>query len=138
MVFTDYHALKWLFNISETSGRLTRSWLRLVEFNFRVKYKKGAGNHHADALSSLLTGSPTVTHEDDDILAFHFAEENDLDISSSTITSDCSQLERQNYDQEEYFLQPKYDEYDHVLAIHDVREDEPQFSNINSEDLRSI
>lgn len=136
-VFKDHRAVNWLFNISEPSGRLTRWRLRLSEFFFEIKYKKGADKHHINALSSLLTGSQNIAHEDDDIPAFHLSEEKDFDISSSTITSDCSQLEHQNYNQEDDFLKPEYEEYDHVLATHDVREEEPQFAKITLQELIS-
>lgn len=56
-VFTDHHALKHIINITEPSGLLTRYRLRLTEIDFKIKYKKGAENHHTDTLSSLLTGS---------------------------------------------------------------------------------
>lgn len=42
--------------------------MRLAEFKFEVKYKKVANNHHADALSRLLTAAPIVDHEDDDYI----------------------------------------------------------------------
>lgn len=35
-----------------------------------MKYKKGKENHHADALSRLLTGSPTEDDDNDEIPAF--------------------------------------------------------------------
>lgn len=65
-----------------------------------MKYKKSAENHHTDARYSLLTGSPTVVHVDDDIPAFTLAEENDIGISSSTITYSFLKLELESYDKE--------------------------------------
>ena len=57
--------------VTDPSGRLTRWRLRLAEFDFRISYKKGTDNHHADALSRLLTGTPNdVNGDDDDIPAF--------------------------------------------------------------------
>lgn len=121
MVFIDHQLLNLLFKTSEPPGRLNRWRLQLAEFDLEIKYKKGGDNHHAVALSGLLTGSPTIVHDNDDILAFQLCEENDLNISSSTITFNRSQLENQNYDEEEGFLEPGYGKYDQVLITHDVR-----------------
>lgn len=94
---------------------MARRRLRLAEFYFYIKYRKGAHIYHADTLSHLLTWSPTVEQYDDDIPAFHFAEENDLDVSSSAITSDRSTIDNQEHLQ--YFLEPSYEAYDHVLTF---------------------
>lgn len=101
-VFTDQYALNWLFKITEPSGRQTGWRLHLTEFDLELKYKKGAENYHADALSRFLTRSPTVGHDDDGISAFQLIDENDLDILSSTITSDQSIPNDAGKD--EYFL----------------------------------
>ena len=75
VVHSAHHSLRWLFNIVEPSGRLTRWRLLLAEFNFKVAYKKGADNHHADALSRLLSGSPTIHENYDEIPTFALDEE---------------------------------------------------------------
>ena len=77
-VYTDHNSLNWLFNITEPSGRLTRWRLRLAEFNFSIKYKKGADNHHADALSRILAGSLTVNDDENDYTV-------EPDVSNSTV-----------------------------------------------------
>ena len=59
---------------TEPSSRLTRWRLRLFEFNFEVRYNKGRDNHYSDALSGLLTGSPTEDDDIDDIPAFAIEE----------------------------------------------------------------
>jgi hypothetical protein len=52
-VRTDYHALRWVMNISDEHGRLARWRLRLSKFTFKVEYHPGASHHAADALSRL-------------------------------------------------------------------------------------
>ncbi len=63
---TDHAALQWLFKVDDPSGRLMRWRLRLAEFNYDICYKKGASNHHADAMSRLATLSPANTESEDD------------------------------------------------------------------------
>ncbi|CDF32470.1 unnamed protein product [Chondrus crispus] len=72
IVHTDHASLRWLMNVTDPSGRLIRWRLRLSEFDFKIKYKKGKANSQADALSRLRTAGET--NEDrfdalDDILA---------------------------------------------------------------------
>ena len=76
VVHSDHHALHWMFTITEPSARLTRWQLILAEYSFSIAYKEGKDNHHADAMSRLLTGSPTTTNDDyDDIPAFSSEDE---------------------------------------------------------------
>lgn len=51
IIMTDCRALKWLMKAKNSSSRLARWALRLQEYNFDVKYKKGTENKVADALS---------------------------------------------------------------------------------------
>lgn len=88
-----------------------------------MKYRKGANNHHADALSRLLTESPTVAHDEyDDIPPFHISEQNYLDLSSSSTKPDRSSIDIG--EQLEELLEPKYGENDHVLLRQDSHHDE--------------
>ena len=50
-ILTDHHALKWLQTIESPSGRLARWSLELQQYDFTIKYRKGAMNWVADALS---------------------------------------------------------------------------------------
>jgi hypothetical protein len=52
-VRTDHHALRWVINISDAQGRLSRWRLCLAEFDFKVEYNPGSAHHAADALSRL-------------------------------------------------------------------------------------
>ena len=53
-VRTDHDCLRWLMNLTESSGRLTRWRLRLAEFDFVIEYKPGRKNQVADALSRMI------------------------------------------------------------------------------------
>lgn len=52
-IHTDHQPLQWLFSIKEPNSRLVRWRLKLEEFDFTIKYKKGANNGNADALSRI-------------------------------------------------------------------------------------
>lgn len=54
-VYTDHQALRWVFNLDDPTGRLSRWALRLQDFDFEVRYKKGSDNAVADAVSRLPT-----------------------------------------------------------------------------------
>jgi hypothetical protein len=51
---TDHAALTWLNNIGDKNGRLLRWSLSLQPYAYCIKYKKGALNTNADALSRLF------------------------------------------------------------------------------------
>ena len=70
VVHTDHSALRWLMEISEPSGRLMRWRLRLSEFDFDVRYKKGTLNTQADALSRLGTSGEAEPADTLDIPCF--------------------------------------------------------------------
>jgi len=50
-VLTDHQSLKWLRTLKSPSGRLARWQMSLQQYSFDVKYRKGALNKVADALS---------------------------------------------------------------------------------------
>lgn len=54
-LFIDNHALKWMFDFLDVNGRLSLWRLRLLEFDFKVKYRKGADKVVENAISRLLT-----------------------------------------------------------------------------------
>lgn len=116
-----------------TSDRLR---LRLAEIHFDIKHEKRSYNEHADTLSELLTGSPTVANDDDSIPAFQLADENDLDIFSSTINNILLFASRTRYShrtRKNYWNHNMND--DHVLVACDVREDEPHLDKLTLEEL---
>ena len=63
-LYTDHQALKWMMILGNTSGRLERRRLRLMEYDFTVHYKKGRLNTIADCLSRLPTYGETGTLPD--------------------------------------------------------------------------
>ncbi|CAF0956113.1 unnamed protein product, partial [Brachionus calyciflorus] len=52
IVETDHESLKWLMN-AKSPARLVRWALRLSEFDFEIRYKRGSKNTNADGLSRL-------------------------------------------------------------------------------------
>ena len=50
-IITDHNPLVYLNNITLSSERLTRWRLKLAEYDFDIKYRKGKANANADAMS---------------------------------------------------------------------------------------
>ncbi len=67
---TERQALRWIFDLAMLSGKLGRWRLRLLEFDFTVKYKKGSANTITDSISRLPTYRPTTANHELYIKAF--------------------------------------------------------------------
>lgn len=52
-VYTDHKPLQWLFSVKEPTSKLLRWRLKLEEYDYEVKYKKGKNNQNVDALSRI-------------------------------------------------------------------------------------
>lgn len=52
-ILSDHKPLQWLFNVKEPSSKLVRWRLKLSEYDYEIKYKKGTLNMNADALSRI-------------------------------------------------------------------------------------
>ncbi|KMQ83693.1 reverse ribonuclease integrase, partial [Lasius niger] len=62
-VITDHQSLRWLQKLEEPTGRLARWLFELQQFDFDIKYRRGALNRVADALSrqaAAVTRQPEV------------------------------------------------------------------------------
>ena len=67
VVHTDHAALRLIFDLEDASNRLARWRLRLLEFNFEVRHRKGCENTVADAVSRFPTFGHTHIAPDLDI-----------------------------------------------------------------------
>lgn len=47
----DHWALRWLMTTTQKNGRLARWALKLQEYDFKIRHRKGSENGNADALS---------------------------------------------------------------------------------------
>ena len=69
-VRTDHEFVSWINRLTTAIGRLLRWRLRLAEFDFEVKYKRGTNHHLPDALSRVSTKRLNKKELDDDIPCF--------------------------------------------------------------------
>ncbi|CAN8076114.1 unnamed protein product [Agarophyton chilense] len=76
-IHTDHSSLRWSLSMTDSSERLTRWRLRLYEFYFKVKYKKGLANIQADAFSRSETSGKPQEEFDDNLPCFSMEMEND-------------------------------------------------------------
>ena len=64
VVETDYESLNWLMEAKK--ARLIRWTLRLSNFDFEIRYRRGKSNKNADVLSRFpLETNETVSFDDD-------------------------------------------------------------------------
>ena len=59
-IVTDHKPLQWLFNCKDPGSRLVRWRLKLEEYSYTIKYKKGKINANADALSRYPVNPITI------------------------------------------------------------------------------
>ena len=112
-VHTDHSSLRWLMEITDASGRLMRWRLRLGEFDFTVKYKKGLLNTQADALSRLPSTGSTTAPLDEEIPCFlsgiledEWEEENSQALLEFEFAEVDALLATQTYSRDEDLIQP--------------------------------
>ena len=63
IIETDHKPLTWLWSLKTPNSRLIRWRIKLEEYDYEVKYKKGCENNVADALSRIEIHN----HEDEDV-----------------------------------------------------------------------
>lgn len=54
IIETDHRPLTWLFSIKEPNSKLVRWRLKLSEYDYEIRYKRGVKNGNADALSRII------------------------------------------------------------------------------------
>lgn len=57
-------------SITESSGQLARRRLRIWEFDYNIRYNKGAKNSCADSMSRIPTDGATTVKIDEEISCF--------------------------------------------------------------------
>ena len=83
-----------MFTMADASNRLARWRLRLLEFDFEIKYRKGAENTVADAISRLPTFGHTPAPLDLDIPCL-LAESNEMAQESHPRV--CKHVDRESW-----------------------------------------
>ena len=75
VIESDHHSLKWLMT-AQSPARLVRWALRLAEFDFEIRYRKGKENANADALSRLpVIGAITDSDADESVMCLEDIQE---------------------------------------------------------------
>ena len=73
----DHEALKWLMSTKDLTGRLARWSLKLQEYAFEIRYRRGKANGNADALTRLPITAADDEHVVIHLCAAHFGAENE-------------------------------------------------------------
>jgi len=60
-IFTDHKPLKGIANLKDQDTRLGRFRLKLLEYDFEIRYKTGKSNLNADALSRIKTTNADIS-----------------------------------------------------------------------------
>lgn len=96
-----------MLKINRRSSHKTLWCISLAQLDIEVHCKKGKDDHHADHLSRLLTGSPTVRDVEDEIPSIVFEEaENELYIETIYFTAAVDLIEN-DFDKVEKVLEVK-------------------------------
>jgi hypothetical protein len=64
-IVTDRCPLTWICSVKDPTSRLLRWRLKLEEYEYKVKYKKGSSNTNADALSRIHVTEGCTEGQDD-------------------------------------------------------------------------
>lgn len=112
IVECDQKPLVWLFSLKDPNSRLVKWRLRLEEFDFEIRYKKGKENVVADALSRIEINTKETLNQDDD-------NDDDLDLLSVL----------PNIDMDEDLTALEYDEILSTGPTNDLDESDEQSIN---------
>ncbi|KAL7306691.1 hypothetical protein TKK_0001364 [Trichogramma kaykai] len=66
IIETDHKPLTWLWSLKTPNCRLIRWKIKLEEYDYEIKYKKGCENKVADALSRIEINARETEQENDD------------------------------------------------------------------------
>lgn len=64
VIETDHKPLTWLWSLKTPNSRLIRWKIKLEEYDYEIKYKKGCENHVADALSRIEINNSEEREDD--------------------------------------------------------------------------
>lgn len=92
-IYTDHRPLAWLYSLKEPNSKLIRWRLRLEEFNFDIKYKKGPQNTNADALSRIKVHA--IDNDDIESMIVNIDDDEKVQSVVRELEADIAQLSRQ-------------------------------------------
>lgn len=108
---TDHSALRWLMTIKDPSGRLMRWRLRLSEFRFVPKYKKGTSNQVADMTSRVPSDGHTTVCPDLELPCYSI-----VDADGYLQFDEPTEGDSDDEDDASFFLEERDAHYDQILA----------------------
>jgi RNase H-like domain found in reverse transcriptase/Reverse transcriptase (RNA-dependent DNA polymerase) len=82
IIRTDHHSLRWVLNLADAQGRLARWRLRLLKFDYEVKYSPSRSHHGADTMSRLKPADATPSEKpvDTEITCFTVQSEDEPEL----------------------------------------------------------
>lgn len=96
---TDHHAMRWILNLTDATGKHARWCLRLMEFDHKVNHKAGVQRQAADALTGFRTNETDNQDFDDKVLGLPLQQQSREE--KHQIPRNC-----QNYDDSIVNLEP--------------------------------
>ena len=132
-LYTDHQALKWMMDMTDASSRLARWRLGLMEFDFTVKYRKGAANTVADCASRLPTFHESSWTPDLDIPCYLVAQDPEslLKLETFNVGEDQPRTEKRKAELRDDLDLEDFEESSRILAA----EPEAKLSPITPEEL---
>ncbi|KAL7288237.1 hypothetical protein TKK_0017578 [Trichogramma kaykai] len=69
IIETDHKPLTWLWSLKTPNSKLIRWRIKLEEYDYEVKYRKGCENHVADGLSRVEINALESDNDEDDLIS---------------------------------------------------------------------